>query len=77
MKVSYSYRGQTTELCADFKRAQIALNGAVAINQNSWTDGTQKLYRVEIEAHELLAIANDCLHQLSAISGVDYQISPA
>jgi hypothetical protein len=74
MKISYTYRGEKTELCNEFKRPQIANNGSVAINQNNWTDGNQKLYRVEIEAHELLEVAMDCLRQLSGIAGADYQI---
>lgn len=74
MKISYSYRGQKTELCSDFKRPQFANNGTVAVDQNSWTDGIYKHYMVEIEPHELLVVAQDCLRQLSAVSGVDYMI---
>lgn len=74
MIIKYSYRGVETILSEDMDRPKISIKGAVSFESRLWTDGNEKYYTVEIEAHELLTTAQRCIAQLNSIAGTSYVI---
>jgi len=73
-KLKSVYKGEVLIVSRNFYQPRLNIEGKVIFKQSD-ADGRSKRHAFEITADDLLVTAQRCLQQLSAISGVEYQIT--
>lgn len=74
MKIKHSYRGNQKEY-TDCDISLSKLKSSLRLSERKWTDGSERLFFVEIEAGELLKVAKACIDKVNEIAETDYVIT--